>query len=478
MQPENLRFGGGATETILHPLVLIALLLAILFIFVLPRKYLIFPVMSMFFLIPLGQQALIGGLHFYVARLVILAVAVRILGVAFFSPDGLLGRSRDVLDILFLCWAFFRAAAGILTFMESGAVIYQTGFLLDVIGGYFVFRFLLHDKEDILRTIRFLAVIVVVLSGFMIYEKLTVVNLFGFLGGVREAPEVRDGVVRAVGPFQHELLAGVFGATSLPLFYLLWKNGQSRVLAILGAIGSTVMTATSASSTSLLAYAAALVAIGMFSLRRMMRLVRWGIVAGIILLDIVMKAPVWFVISRVNILGSSSGYHRAMLVNDFIVHFSDWWLIGTKENHTWGFSMWDLCNQFVAEGELGGLATFICFVALIVIGFSRIGRARKAVEGNRASEWYFWLLGCTLFAHVIAFNGVSYFDQTRFLWFAFLAMIVVATAPYRSTEAVPRRLLPFRAGGPKLAYGGLAMSSPSAKMINDVRRPAFKTQFS
>jgi hypothetical protein len=149
-----------------------------------------------------------------------------------------------------------------------------------------------------------------------------------------------------------------------------------------------------------------------------------------------MKAPVWFLIARVDIVGGSSGYHRAMLVNDFITHFRDWWLVGTAENAQWGFTMWDLCNQFVSEGELGGLATFACFVAMIVLAFSTIGKARKSVEGDREKEWYFWLLGATLLSHVTAFFGVSYFDQTRVLWFATLAFVVTATAPYLAVKSV------------------------------------------
>ena len=70
-------------------------------------------------------------------------------------------------------------------------------------------------------------------------------------------------------------------------------------------------------------------------------------------------------------------------------------------------------------------------MALICIAFSKIGAARKAVEGDRDKEGYFWLLfGSALFSHIVAFFGISYFDQTRISWFALLAIIVTATAPY------------------------------------------------
>lgn len=190
-----------------------------------------------------------------------------------------------------------------------------------------------------------------------------------------------------------------------------------------------------------------------------------------------MKAPVWFLIARIDIVGGSSGYHRAMLVNDFIEHFRDWWLVGTTENARWGNTMWDLCNQYVAEGQLGGLATFLCFLALIYICFSRIGTARKSVEGDRNKEWYFWIFGATLFSHVVGFFGISYFDQTRVSWFALLAMIVTATAPYILREPMKHFVrTPLR--GPKPAYAS-SFSRLGSKAPLPLRdRPALKTRFS
>jgi hypothetical protein len=475
MQPENLRFGGGASETILHPIVLVAMLIAIALIFLLPRKYVIIPFLSATFLIPLGQEILIGGLHFFVYRIIVLTISLRMIVAMFSSPDGAFGNRLGTLDILFLFWAFFRALAGALVFsFNPGALVYQTGFLLDALGGFFVLRYLIRDDEDIYRTLRIFATIVVIIGGCMALEKVHQVNVFGFLGGVRAAPEVRGGSVRAQGPFQHELLAGTFGATLLPLFFLLWKSGKSRVLGVLGVIGATVMVLTSASSTPVLAYGAAMIGICAWPLRKRMRLVRWGIVAGLVGLNMVMKAPVWFIIQHIDIVGGSSGYHRAMLVNDFIFHFRDWWLMGTAENARWGFNMWDLCNQYVAEGQVGGLATFICFIAMICICSSRIGTARKAVEGDRDKEWYFWLLGATLFSHIVAFFGISYFDQTRVSWFALLVMIQVATAPHvLAAKTAPQPARPgFR--GPLPAYAPSAWRSK--RILPMKQQPYFKSR--
>src|SRR5436309_12438939 len=172
MPPENLRFGGGASETLLHPVVLVAMLIAIALIFLLPRKQVIWPFLLISFLVPLGQSILLGGLHFFVIRIIILTVAVRMLASKFFSPEGIFGNRLTFFDALFLLWAICRSIAGIVVFSSnSGALVYQAGFLLDAIGGFFVLRYLICDEEDIYRTIRVFATIAIIISGCMLFER-------------------------------------------------------------------------------------------------------------------------------------------------------------------------------------------------------------------------------------------------------------------------------------------------------------------
>jgi hypothetical protein len=137
---------------------------------------------------------------------------------------------------------------------------------------------------------------------------------------------------------------------------------------------------------------------------------------------------VWFVISHVDIVAGNSSYHRAMLIDTFLRHIGDWWLIGTNDAKNWGWDMWDTSNQFVAEGESGGLITFVCFVLLVSWTFGLIGKARKLVEGDRKKEWFVWFLGVALFTHVVGYFGISYFDQTKFMWYAFLCIVAVSTS--------------------------------------------------
>jgi hypothetical protein len=158
-----------------------------------------------------------------------------------------------------------------------------------------------------------------------------------------------------------------------------------------------------------------------------MRLLRWGLVFALIGTHLSMKAPVWALINHIDLTGSSSGAHRYYLVDNFIRHFSDWWLLGFKYYDTWGWDMWDLSDQYVAVGLRGGLVTFILFIWVLSRSFSVLGIARKRAAGNRTQEWLCWCLGCSLLAHVVGWFGCSYMAQMQMALFPLLAMISVAT---------------------------------------------------
>ena len=440
-KPDHFKFGGGAADTVLHPVVLVAMLVAIILMLALPRKYVVIPFLLVAFLTPLGQEVMIGGMHVFVLRILILAGCGRMLWTKLHSSGEILSGGYTPLDSAFLAWAIFRAITFVLLFLDPAAMVNRFGFLWDALGGFFLLRFLIRDQKDVQRVLKCFAVITVILAGCMINEQVTRHNIFADLGGVRNVVEIRDGRVRSQAAFQHPLLAGAFGGTMFPLFIVLWTLGKDKFLSLLGMISCVVMVLASATSTSIMSLAAGVLGLMFWPLRKRMRAVRWTLVGGVLALHLAMHAPVWYLISHVDLTGGSSSYHRAVLVDHFIRNFGDWWLLGTNSNADWGADMWDTCNQYVQEGQDGGLATFACFLALIVIGFRWIGQARRAVQGDRKKELYYWLLGSAMFSNVIGFFGISYFDQTRDAWFAFLSMIAAATLVYRqprSVQAIPK----------------------------------------
>jgi hypothetical protein len=428
VEPGHFRFGGGASATILHPAVLAAMLLAIILFFVLPRKYVIAPVLLTMFLIPIGQQLYVAGIHLFVLRILILVAFVRALVSKAPGERATYAGGWNSVDTAFTYYVVVTTAATMMLYPDMGALVNQIGYLWDYLVGYLLLRSLIRNEKDTFLAIKCFAGLMVVLAVGMVIEQMKMVNIFGLLGGVNLVPEVREGKIRSQAVFQHSLTAGTFAATAIPLFFLLWKNGKAKVLAVIGVVAATVMTNATQTSTSLITYAAGILGVLLWPIRNKMKMVRWGLVTGIIGLHLVMKAPVWFLIARIDLTGSSSSYHRAELIDQFVNHFSSWWLIGTKDAATWGWDMWDAQNMYVSVGEAGGLAALVFYILVISRSFARLGDARKRAK-DKKQEWFLWFLGATLFANVVAFFGVNYFDQLRMAWFALIAMICACTVP-------------------------------------------------
>jgi hypothetical protein len=441
LEPENLTFGGGISETILNPFVFVAVLIAGVLIITLPRNKAIVPFLVTSILIPTDQILVLGPFHFPVIRILILFGLIRIFFSKLTAKEPIFSRGINGMDKAVMLLAVFTTVNGILLWQQSQAVIKFSGDLYSAFGVYFLLRFLIQGEEDVRKTLRVLACLVAFIAGIMIWEQLTGRNpLYAALGGVRNyqgtAAHGAEDKLRGTGSFAHPILAGTFGGFCFPLLVGLWWRGEKadRKYALLGIAAAPVMAFAANSSTALFGLIGGIIALSFWPIRRLMRLVRWAIVTIIVSLHIVMKAPVWHLISRVDLTGGSSSYHRYQLVNQCILHFSDWWLIGTKNYGDWGWDMWDLSNQYVATADTAGLVPFILLLAIIVFGFKYVGIARRAAEGNRRQELFIWALGASLFANVVAFFGISYFDQTVVAWYAILSMICASTAVARSAK--------------------------------------------
>jgi hypothetical protein len=91
----------------------------------------------------------------------------------------------------------------------------------------------------------------------------------------------------------------------------------------------------------------------------------------------------------------------------------------------------------VATCDNSGLLPFIFFVAVLVYGFKYLGRARRAASKDKKRALFIWAMGAALFANVVSFIGISYFDQTQVVWYCFLAMIPVVALAQRKKELKP-----------------------------------------
>jgi hypothetical protein len=406
-----------------------------LLMLVLPRRYALLPVIIVTCFMTLGQVVLVGGLHFTMIRILVLFGWVRLFIRREFRPIHLNAVDKSV-----LAWTLVAIITHSLLWQTSDEFINRLGFGYNVLGMYFLFRFLLRSLEDIRHTFAMIAITVLPLAGAMLLERFTERNVFAVFGGVRAVTELRGGTLRCQGPFGHPILAGTFGASLLPLLASLWWQGRRyKWLAVIGVASATVIVATSGSSGPLMAYLAGCLGLLMWYGRRHMRLVRWGILLSFIALALVMKAPVWYLIQRVNIFSGSNGDHRALLIDQFVRHFSDWWLLGVKSTIGWADeNMWDITNQFVWEGVMGGLAEMALFITIIVFCFRTVGKAihRLPATHGHAQRRLVWALGATVFVHMASFMSISYFDQNGINWYLLLALIAAAAAIRKTVPAV------------------------------------------
>ena len=410
-----------------------AALLAGLLIVVLPRRKAFVPFLAAALLISTDQVLVLGGVHFPMLRVLIVFGAVRILRSKPRSTTEIFSGGINAIDIALLLFAGFTALDGILLWQERAAVIYQIGNLYSTLGAYILLRFLIRDHEDVKLAIRTLAYVAMVAAAIMICEHLTGRNPYyatfgGAMSDVYSSVSLREDHIRATGFFAHPILAGTFGGIIFPLFVGLWWNSRrDRKLALIGAVSAATMGFAASSSTALFGMAGGILGLFMWPLRRHMRIIRWSIAIVIVSLHLVMKAPVWHLISRVDLSGGSSSYHRYQLVNECILHFKDWFLIGTKQYASWGWDMWDLSNQYVGTADTVGIIPLLSFIGIIVFGFRYLGKARKAASKDRKQELFVWAVGASLFANVVAFWGIGYFDQTVVAWYAIVAMISAAS---------------------------------------------------
>jgi len=286
------------------------------------------------------------------------------------------------IDKALLWWTLSSIVTYFLLWQTYDAFKDKLGLAYNAIGFYFLFRFLVRDLDEVVQVLKITAILVVPLAGSMLMEKATGRNSFALFGGVDPVTAVREGVLRCQGPFGHPILAGTFGAVLLPFFIALWLRGH-KTLALLGIASSTVITITSGSSGPIMAYLAGILGLGLWSLRKKMRAIRWGLLLTLLALHLVMKVPVWFLIARVGVFGGSTGFHRALLIDRAVANIGGWWLVGTKSTASWADKdqgLFDVTNQYLLEGADGGLLTMFLFIMIIARCFQGVGRSVRAME--------------------------------------------------------------------------------------------------
>lgn len=397
----------------------------------LPRALAFAPLLMTACWMTLGQRIVIAGINFPSLRLVILAVFLRLL------MRGELSKIEWTKLDRILFWSHITNFTVFVLLWHTGdAVINRLGMLFNGFGMYFGFRSWIRTREDVVRVAQTFVLVLLPVAGMMVVEKYTGRNYFSILGGVPEMTVIRDGALRCQGPFSHPILAGTFGAVWLPVFVgLIWSK-RAVFLPLLGIVASVAMTVTSASSGPVFTLAAAALAVFMWPLHRHMRNFRIAVVVGLVVLQLAMNAPIWFIIARINIISGSTGWHRAHLIDTAVKHLPQWFLLGVKDVAAWGVFAGDVTNHYLLEGFRGGFITMVLFIWTMVLAYKYVGLAiRREILWNPSSKdtKLMWTLGATVVAHMVTFISVAYFEgQSMMNWYLTLAMIAAvytATGP-------------------------------------------------
>lgn len=424
----------------IHPLALVFTIIAGVLMLFLPRRAAMVPLIFAIVFMPLQQRIVVASLDFFILRVLVLFGWARV-----FMRAEYQGLTINRIDKLMFLWVISGTAAYTLLWRTEAAFVNRLGSSFDIIGIYFLTRFLVRDFEDIVWVAKSFAVVSIPVATAMVIEKQSGRNLFSIFGGVPDFTFVRDGKLRCQGAFAHSITAGTFGASLLPVFVSLgWLKGHGKMIMLLGAISAAIITISSSSSGPAAAFMAGIAGLLMWRWRANMRPVRWGFAFMILMLHIVMKAPVWALLGRARIFGASTGYHRFNLFDQFVRRFDEWWLFGVKSTEDWGYYLFDVTNHFIRIAVDGGLLTLVLFIFILAYAFQSVGRAVKA-EDETFKKRIYWALGASLFVHIVSFMGVSYFDQIKVVLYILLAMISALRDAY--PREAPARAPALRLSG-------------------------------
>jgi hypothetical protein len=403
------------------------LAIAAVFLVALPRRFAVIPLLLAAAYTTKLPVVQLGPANLSVLRVLVIVGIVRVVTRGEHVAHGI-----NAIDRLLFAWA--TLLVGVSVFHTSDAWTYRIGAVLGELGVYMLCRVFVQDLDDVRRLFKILCVALVPLAILMLAEKYTAHNLFAIIGASDDVT-IREGHVRAAGPFAHAILAGTVGAASWAMAVGLWRS--HRVSAVIGMCAAAGILFAATSSGPLMIVAFTGFGLMLWNVRAALRTIRWAVVVAIIGLQIVMQDPVYFLMARIDITGGSTGWYRAQLIRSSIEHLDEWWAVGTDSTRHWMGSgiaaneiHADIVNHYLAMGVMGGLPLMILFVLVLSAAFREVGRAFQEAERQSPEQGFFvWTLGAMLFGQVVGFWAISLYDQSVSFFYLILATISASRLP-------------------------------------------------
>jgi hypothetical protein len=434
--------------TTINPLGVALLVILGLASLMLRRQYAAIPMMIMACFVAPGQNIVVGGFSFYLLRTLGYIVTLRCIVRSEFS-----GFRWNRVDTAVLVYSIFSTAIYTITTGTDGLIM-KFGHLSDGVLIYYISRALFRNLADVKSMAVACSVISIPVVVAFFIEHATGRNMFALFGGVPDVTVIREGRLRCQGAFAHPILAGCAWASLLPLMAVLWwEHDWKRWISFIGTACALAVVGFCASSTPVVGLVAAVVGTALYPVRMYMRQIRWCTVALLFILHMIMSAPVWSLVQRVDIIGGSTGNFRYRLIDGAINNFDRWWLWGERDPEVWGWGLHDVTNQYLVEAVRGGFASMVLFILIFVFAFGHVGKLVRAAP-TTTHRIVYWCLGIALALHCVNFMGASYFGQIITLLWIQVGMVVslqpsavrravlsrhakVANRPVSAHEAMP-----------------------------------------
>lgn len=387
---------------------------------------------------------MVGSFHLFPARVLLVVGIIRVI---LRKETPLAFPTR--IDWVFLSFALVCMITSCFHTDPSSALVFGASLVFDSVGTYWLLRALTKEWADVVFFMKWTLVLFLPIAVAMLYEKLTGFNPFTYLGATREFAHIRDDKNRAAGPFAHAILAGTVPAVCIPFVAGVWR--KSKRFAVLGAVGIVTMVFASTSSGPLLSAAACFCGLYLWKYRSKMRLIIWTTLVALLVLHVIMSDPVWYLLARIDLTGSSTGWHRARLISSALEHFGEWWAFGTDYTRhwmptgvSWSLKHTDITNYYLKMGVIGGMPLLLAFVAILVYAFKCVSKTYRILAPCFHTQAFeVWCLGSFLFAHCVSMIGVSYFDQSIISLYAPIGIIVSGCVSLRRHASQSSGLLPI-----------------------------------
>lgn len=396
--------------------IIIAIFLTIV-TFVIPRKYFMVPFIVCACFIPADQRVIIFDLDFTPLRILVAVGMFRL------WIRGEITKIRwNKFDKIILLWASVGAVIYVLQWQDLRSLIYKCGVLFDILGLYWLFRQNTRSWADIHFMFAAFALCALIMLPLVLLEWTTGKNLFSILGEV--GTEVRpSGSYRCQASFPHSIIMGLFWANLVPIFFVLGvTNRSSKSFYWLACAANVLMVIATNSSTPIVTLMTITLLLILYRYRSYGRQIAYILFGIAVILHLVMKAPVWHLPSRMNVVGGSTGYHRYKLIDNAIEYFHEWALLGTRSTVHWGWAQKDITNQYIFEAVTGGLITLLIFLVLMFQAVTIM--SNYSMHGATLNQrWLCWGICVSILGHCISFLGVSYFGQIRMLLFLTFSVV-------------------------------------------------------